>query len=165
MTRRAFIRLNRGFAAIGIAGGKTPQNLGTLWRAAALYETAFVFTVGKRYPPTQACDTTKTWAHTPLFHFVDLDDLVAHLPESTPLIGVELTDDAIPLDRYPHPVRACYLLGAEDRGLSSAQLARCHQTVQIETALPYSMNVSVAGSLILYDRHIKAKRCVLTDAG
>lgn len=163
MTRRSFVRANRGFFAIGIAGGKTPANLGTLWRSATLYEAAFVFTVGKRYPGDQSCDTTKTWAHTPLFHFSDVDDLIEHLPRSTPLVGVELTDSAIRLAGYSHPQRACYLLGAEDHGLSAAQLLRCHQVVQIETALPYSMNVSVAGSLILHDRHVKAKRSVLTD--
>ena len=162
MTRREFVRERRGYFAVGIVGSKTPENLGTLWRSATLYEAAFVFTVGKRYAQ-QASDTTKTWAHTPLLHFTDLDDLVEHLPHSCPLVAVELTDTAFPLSTYSHPQRCCYLLGAEDYGLNAKQLARCHQTVQIETALPYSMNVAVAGSLVLHDRHVKARTHVLTD--
>lgn len=164
MTRRAFCRASRGYFAVGIQGSKTPQNVGTLWRSATLFGAAFVFTVGKRYEGNQSCDTTLTWKHTPLLHFTDLDDLHAHLPRSCPLIGVELTDTAIPLADYSHMDRACYLLGAEDHGLSKEALMRCHQIVQIETALPYSMNVAVAGSLILHDRHVKARRSVLTEA-
>lgn len=145
----------RGFFAIGIEHGKTPQNLGTLWRTANLYDAAFVFTIGKRYAKKQSSDTMHTRLHTPMFHFGDVDDLVEHLPWSTPLVGVELDDTAIPLASYGHPVRACYLLGAEDHGLSRAALDRCHDLVVIESALPFSMNVAVAGSIICRDRHVR----------
>ena len=144
--------MSRGYFAVGICGGKTPENLGTLWRSASLYGAAFVFTVGKRYR-AQACDTPNTPRHTPLFHFSDLDDLVQHLPHGCPLVGVELADGSQPLSDYRHPERAAYLLGAEDNGLSAAQILRCHSLVQIEAARPYSMNVAVAGSIVLYDRH------------
>lgn len=147
--------MTRGYFAVGICGGKTPENLGTLWRSASLYGAAFVFTVGKRYQ-SQACDTPNTPRHTPLFHFTDLDDLRRHLPYRCPLVGVELVETSVPLGRYRHPERAAYLLGAEDKGLSASDLLRCHDLVQIETALPYSMNVAVAGSIVLRDRHVKA---------
>lgn len=154
-TRKSFLRGHRGYFAVGIAGGKTPANLGTLWRSASLYGAAFVFTVGKRHP-SQPSDTCNTPLHTPLFHFADLDDLVVHLPHSCPLVGVELDDRAHALGNYCHPQRAAYLLGSEDHGLSRAALDRCHQLVQIEAAQPWSMNVAVAGSIILHDRHVKA---------
>lgn len=146
--------MTRGYFAVGICGGKTPENLGTLWRSASLYGAAFVFTVGKRYT-AQASDTPNTPRHTPLFHFDDVEDLVAHLPFGCPLVGVEMADRARPLGRYGHPKRAAYLLGAEDTGLSAAQMLRCHDLVQIETVQPYSLNVAVAGSLVLHDRHVK----------
>jgi tRNA G18 (ribose-2'-O)-methylase SpoU len=156
MSRRSFAREHRGFFAIGICGNKTPDNLGTLWRHATLYGAAFVFTVGKRYPHAQPSDTTKTANHTPLFHFANVDDLIEHLPHSCPLVGVELTEASVPLSRYRHQMRGAYLLGAEDRGLTKDQLARCHELVQIESAQPWSMNVAVAGTLVMYDRHLKA---------
>jgi tRNA G18 (ribose-2'-O)-methylase SpoU len=141
----------RGYFGIGIVNGKTEANIGTLWRAAYLYEAAFVFTVGSRYK-RQASDTPNTPRHTPLFEFQTVDDLIRHLPYGCPLVGVELDPRAVPLGEFKHPERACYLLGAEDRGLSVQTLDRCHSLLQIPTPQPQSMNVSVAGSLVLHDR-------------
>jgi len=146
----------RGFFAIGVVHGKTPQNIGTLLRSAHLYEAAFVFTVGKRYD-RQASDTPATPRHTPLFNFTDVDDLHAHLPFGCPLVGIELDERSVPLSNFTHPERACYLLGAEDHGLTATDLDRCHHVVQIETARPQSMNVAVAGSLVLHDRFVSMK--------
>lgn len=151
-TRHDMARSGKGFFAIGICSGKTPQNLGTLWRQAFLYEAAFVFMVGARYQ-RQSSDTPNTARHIPLMHFRDIDDLHSHLPYSCPLVGVELDDRSIPLRSFNHPRVACYLLGAEDHGLAPVQRDSCHQLVQIESPLPWSMNVAVAGSLLLYDRY------------
>lgn len=143
---------NAGFFAIGIANGKTVENIGTLWRSAHLYGAAFVFTVGRRYKQ-QASDTMKTPNHIPLFHFESMDDLIEHLPLSCPLVGVELLGESKALSTYGHMPRAAYLLGAEDHGLSKEQIERCHEFVQIESARPQSMNVAVAGSIIMHHRH------------
>lgn len=64
----------RGYFGIGIINGKTPENLGTLWRSANLYGAAFIFTVGKRYK-RQSSDTPNTPRHIPLFEYQSLDDL------------------------------------------------------------------------------------------
>lgn len=161
MTRRSFARTGRGFHAVGIWRSKAEVNIGTLWRSALLYDAAFVFTIGRRYEK-QSSDTPGTPNHIPLFHFADLGDLIGHLPHSCPLVGVELDGRAVPLDRFVHPERACYLLGAEDHGLTAAAMDRCHHVVRIPSARPASMNVAVAGSLVLYDRHVKA---AVTRAG
>jgi tRNA G18 (ribose-2'-O)-methylase SpoU len=155
LSKMPLARRGRGFFAIGIYGSKTPENLGTLWRSASLYAAAFVFTVGKRYK-RQASDTMDTASHVPLFHYSDVDDLVAHLPHACPMVGVELDPRAIPLARFDHPQRGCYLLGAEDHGLSTLVIDRCHALVQVEAARPWSMNVASAGAVLLYDRYIKA---------
>jgi len=147
--------MSRGFFAIGIYGCKTETNVGTLWRSATLYGAAFVFTVGRRYQ-RQSTDTPKTPMHTPLFHFSTVDDLVEHLPWSTPLIGVELDQRSKPLSQHSNNWERCaYLLGAEDRGLPADVLDKCHSILQIETPKPQSLNVAVAGSIVLYDRHVK----------
>ena len=44
------------FFGIGIQNGKTPENLGVLWRTAQNLGASFIFTIGKRYA-NQACDT------------------------------------------------------------------------------------------------------------
>lgn len=151
----------RGYFGIGIVHGKTEANIGTLWRAAYLYDAAFVFTVGRRYK-RQASDTPNTPRHVPLFEFSAIDDLLAHLPYSCPLVGVELDPRAVPLSEFQHPERACYLLGAEDHGLPIATLDRCHALVQIETPQPQSMNVSVAGSLVLHSRYMSRRPAGVT---
>lgn len=148
--------MTRGYFGIGIVNGKTEHNIGTLWRAATLYEADFIFTVGTRYKK-QASDTPNTPRHTPLFEFADFDDLHAHLPYGCPLVGVEMDPRAKMLREFKHPERACYLLGAEDHGLTPDVLDRCHYLVQIATPHPASMNVAVAGSLVLDDRFAKTK--------
>lgn len=146
---------NRGFFAIGVYHAKTEANIGTLMRSAFLYQAAFVFTVGHRYEK-QASDTPNTTLHIPLFHFQTIDDLIEHLPNGAPLVGVELDPRGEKLPDYKHPERAVYLLGAEDRGLPQHVIDRCHSLVEIPTPEPQSMNVATAGTVMLYDRHAKA---------
>lgn len=139
----------RGFFAIGIVNNKTEANLGTLWRSADLFDAAFIFTVGRRYK-RQSSDTLKTPRHTPLFNFEDVADLRAHLPMGCRLVGVELDERARHLDGATHPVQACYLLGAEDHGLTKDAMSACHELVKLPGR--FSMNVAVAGSIVIYDR-------------
>lgn len=145
----------RGFFGIAVHHAKHEANIGTLWRSASSYGAAFVATVGARYE-RQASDTTKTWRHTPLVHYRDMDDLIEHLPHACPLVGVELDPRAESLTDYRHMDRALYLLGAEDHGLPVSVLDRCHQVVQIPSPQPWSLNVAVAGSLLMHDRFVKA---------
>ncbi len=148
---------SRGYFGIAVWNPKHEINVGTLWRHAFLYDAAFVGTVGRRYN-RQASDTPGTANHIPLVNYRDLDDLVAHLPYSCPVIGVELAGNAVSLPKFSHPQRALYLLGAEDHGLPPSILAQCHHVVQIPGARDWSMNVSVAGSIVMYDRFVKSER-------
>lgn len=144
--------MTRGYFGVAVYRPKTANNVGSLWRSANLYGAAFLGTVGRRYQ-RQASDTMRSPSSTPLIHYSDLDDLIEHLPHSCPLVGVELDPRAVELPRFAHPDRALYLLGAEDDGLPPAVLDRCHFLVSIPTALPQSMNVACAGSVLLAHRH------------
>lgn len=142
--------MERGYFGIGVWHPKTDVNVGTLWRSASSFGAAFIFTVGRRYKE-QASDTGKSRLHTPLFHFDELDDLLAHLPHACPLVGLEEDDRSRDLRAFTHPERACYLLGAEDHGLPSSVMDACHHVLQIEGA-SMCLNVAVAGSIVLWDR-------------
>lgn len=144
---------NRGYFSVGIHHPKFECNQGTLWRSAFAFGAAFIFTVGRRFTH-QASDTPKSWMSVPMFNFPTLDDLVGHLPHGCPLVGVELDEKARPLDRFVHPARCCYLLGAEDHGLPPDVLGRCHLLVQVP-GLRTCLNVATAGSLVMYDRSIQ----------
>lgn len=71
------------------------------------------------------------------------------------LVGVELTGEARPLEKFKHPRRCVYLLGAEDHGLSNAAIEKAHYLVKFRSTL--SLNVSVAGSIVMYDRGLKTE--------
>ena len=143
------------YFAIGIWHPKTENNVGTLWRSATIYGAAFIFTIGARYRK-QASDTATTWATIPLFHFETIQDMIAHLPYSCPLVGVELDATATPIERYRHMDRCAYLLGAEDHGLSPDVIAMCHQTVQLPGH--FSLNVACAGTVIMHERWRSGRR-------
>lgn len=146
---------NRGYFGIGIFHGKTEANVGTLWRSASILGADFIFTIGRRYRH-QSSDTMKTPRHIPLYHYTDYDDFFRHIPYNCPVVAVELTDHSIPLEEYKHPERCIYLLGAEDNGLPENILVRCQDTVQLIG--DYCMNVATAGSIVMYDRVIKARK-------
>lgn len=140
---------NRGYFGIGVFHGKTQENIGTLWRSANIFGADFIFTIGKRYSG-QCTDTMKTPRHIPLFNFTDWDDFMAHIPYDCPVVAVELDEDSIPIKHYVHPERCIYLLGAEDHGIPQEVLKRCREIVQLPGDA--CMNVSVAGSIVMYDR-------------
>lgn len=141
----------RGYFGVAVFRPKTAVNVGSLWRTADLYGAAFLGTVAHRYK-TQGSDTLHSPQHTPLVHYGDIDDLIAHLPHGCPLVGVELDPRAESLDGFTHPERALYLLGAEDDGLPPAVLDRCHKLLTIPCPTPRSMNVAVAGSIVVAHR-------------
>lgn len=166
MTRKSMIRDIRrqpGFFGIAAYNPKHEVNVGTLWRTAMIYQAGLIGTVGIRRYQAQASDTPRTPNHIPLQHYRDVDDLIEHLPYGCPLIGVELDDRAVPLTSFQHPRNAFYLLGAEDHGLPAKVLDRCHHVVQIPTPAAFSMNVAVAGSILMYDRAAKAERATRVE--
>lgn len=68
------------------------------------------------------------------------------------MVGVELTEDAVDLPTFRHPQSAAYVLGPERGSLSPEMTARCDHVVKIPTK--FCINVSLAGALVMYDRHI-----------
>ncbi|PCI11440.1 MAG: rRNA methyltransferase [Flavobacteriaceae bacterium] len=144
--------LEQGFFGIGIQNGKTPENLGVLWRSAQNLGASFIFTIGNRYAK-QACDTHKAVGAMPYFHYESFDDFFKNLPKGAMLVGVELDEKAVQLETFKHPRRCVYLLGAEDHGLSKIAIEKSHFLVKFKSEL--SLNVSVAGSIVMYDRQSK----------
>ena len=144
----------RGYFSIGIENGKTEINIGTLWRSADIFNASYIFTVGKRYKK-QSSDTMKTWRHTPLFSYADSNEMYKNIPYDCMLVGIEITDKAEPIKGFKHPERAVYVLGAEDHGLTTETIKRCHRIIQLPG--DRCMNVSVAGSIVMYDRYTKGE--------
>lgn len=133
---------------------KNSINIGTLWRTANIFNADYIFTVGRRYKG-QASDTMKTPRCIPLFHYLTFDDFKKNLPLGCLLIAIEMKPKAVWLKDFIHPKQACYLLGAEDTGIPDEILKQCHKVVQLGGE--YCMNVSTAGSIVIYDRVMTKK--------
>ena len=138
-----------GFFGIGCINMKNGLNYGTLFRTAQIFEADFIFLIGKRFKP-QSSDTMKSYRHIPLFEYESFDEFNAHRPYSCELIAIELDERAKTLKDFVHPKQACYLLGAEDNGIPKEVLQKCQRIVRLPGER--SLNVSVAGSIVLYDR-------------
>lgn len=145
--------LKQGFFGIGIQNGKTPENLGVLWRSAQNLGASYIFTIGNRYAK-QACDTHKAVGAMPYFHYNTFAEFYTNLPKGAMLVGVELDKRAVSLEFFEHPKRCVYLLGAEDNGLSKEAIKKSHFLIKFKSTL--SLNVSVAGSIVMYDRQLKS---------
>ena len=139
----------KGFFGIGIENGQGTRNVGTIWRSAQIMGANFMFTIGGRYNRMKT-DTMAGYRTIPMFEFDTLDEFYRALPKESKLIGVELDERSVPIAEFKHPKRAVYLLGSEGLGLSQEAMALCHQIVQLPGT--HCMNVSVTGSLIIYDR-------------
>ena len=146
----------KGYFGIGVEGISKAVNVGTLFRTAHAFGASFVFTVRAQYNRREGgqADTSDTPRSVPTHHFAGLEDF--RLPLGCRLVGVEITDDAIELPSFRHPRQAAYILGAEREGLSADLQSRCDYVVKIPTA--FSVNLGVAGALIMYDRLISLGR-------
>jgi tRNA G18 (ribose-2'-O)-methylase SpoU len=140
----------RGYFAIGAERMSKSLNLGNLMRSAHAFGAAFTFTVGATYHALEAhADTSKGSLHLPHYNWERVDQLV--LPEGCKVVGIELTETAIDLPRFTHPMRAAYVLGPEKGILSETMLARCDHVVKIP--MRFCINVAMAGAIVMYDRY------------
>lgn len=146
----------RGYFAIGVERISKPGNVGNLMRSAHAFGASFFFAIDPEpdLRETRLVDTSGATLHLPLY----IHDRVADftLPKDCALVGVELTDEAIPLPSFRHPLRAAYVLGPERASLSPALLERCDFVVKIP--MSFCINVGVAGALVMYDRMISLGR-------
>jgi tRNA G18 (ribose-2'-O)-methylase SpoU len=146
----------RGYFGIGVERISKPMNLGALLRTAHAFGASFAFTVAAAFAArdVRLSDTSDSADHLPLYEATTIGDL--KLPKGCTLVGVELTEDAVALPSFRHPLSAAYILGPERGSLSPEAQARCAHVVQIPTK--FCINVGLAGALVMYDRLISLSR-------
>ncbi|MBQ0711456.1 MAG: TrmH family RNA methyltransferase [Porticoccus sp.] len=105
--------MKNSYACIGLFNPKSPENVGSVMRAAGCYGVNSVFYTGTRYDHAKAfyTDTKKIYATLPLIGVKELKDTI---PLGCVPVAVELIDGAKPLTTYKHPARAFYIFGPED---------------------------------------------------
>ena len=143
------VNMGKGFFGIGVDHPKTEENLGTLVRSGKQFGASFIFTIGHRYKKEPSAVNLNS--KIPIFNFKDWKEFRSTIPD-VEIIGVDLTDVSEDLKVFKHPKSCIYLLGSEDNGLSKLALENCNKFVKIEGN--YSLNVAVAGSIIMYERYL-----------
>lgn len=105
--------LPRGYFGIGVEGISKPMNLGAVLRTAHAFNASFAFAINAAFDvrAVLASDTSVALNNMPVQLY---DDVAAFtLPLGCRLIGIEITEDAIDLPSFTHPLAAAYVLGAE----------------------------------------------------
>ncbi len=131
------------------------MNVGNLFRTANAFGASFLFTIDAAYSPTASkSDTSRADEQVPLYRYQTAPELA--LPKGCALIGIEISEDAVDLPSFRHPLRAAYVLGGERSSLEPALMARCDHVVKIPAR--FSLNVATAGAIVMYDRMISLGR-------
>lgn len=135
-------------AACGIS---KDHNVGSLVRTAHAAAAKEVFLVGQREWNHYAAKTAELY--TRVSHLPDCVELVAHLADTGfRMVAVELDPRAVTLFEAVYPERPCFVLGAERGGLPPEILDAADLIVQIpQWGLVPSLNLAVAGSIVIYD--------------
>lgn len=129
-----------------------PGNLGTLVRSACSFGCgAIVCSAGcaDPYNPKTVQASQGAVFHIPVVR-CDLAETIRELKKSRPVYGAALHHDSIPLQKLGVPERYGLVLGNEGQGIHEEILDLCTHVVHIEMDRFESLNVGVAGSILLY---------------
>jgi tRNA (guanosine-2'-O-)-methyltransferase len=142
--------------ALLLDGVQSPYNLGAIVRTAAAFGVEHLYLAGATASPAApgsrkvslGTERYLTWTGFPdgpeAARAAEADGLT--------VVGVELTDDATPIQDADLPTDLCLAIGHEDRGLSSSLLAVLEQVVYVpQVGRVGSLNVATAAAIALYE--------------
>jgi tRNA G18 (ribose-2'-O)-methylase SpoU len=150
----------RGLRPMAIAAWNITKehNVGSLVRTAHAVAAEEVVLVGEREWNVEAARTAELYTMV-----TQLSDAAAFRryreEKEWDLVAVELDPRAVNLFEAEYPSRPCFLLGAELGGIPADLLDEAELIVQIpQWGLVPSLNLAVAGSIVLYDFLAKLDR-------
>jgi tRNA G18 (ribose-2'-O)-methylase SpoU len=148
--------MDRGFFMIGVVQPRNTLNIGTLIRSSHVFGATAVFAVGAAFPvENEAAHGFDR--HVPVFHFDDVGQFDHAMPKNAEYVVIEMHEDACDLRTFVHPERGIYILGSEYMGVPAEYLALRRRThiVQVPARESVSLNVAIAGSIVMADRVMK----------
>ena len=150
----------RGLRPLAIAAWNITKehNVGSLVRTAHAAAAEEVVLVGEREWNMEAARTAELY--TTVTQLPDVEAFRNHLESRRwNLVAVELDQRAINVFDAEYPERPCFLLGAELGGVPHELLEESELVVQIpQWGLVPSLNLAIAGSIVLYDCLAKLHR-------
>lgn len=150
--------------SIGLLNPKSPDNVGSVLRAAGNYRVDSVFYSGDRYlralqrNPNTPNVSRKVSEHIPNTGVANLVDAVAG---NMHIVCVEFAENAIPLPEYQHPDNAFYIFGPEDGTITQEIIDKADAVVYIPTV--GCMNLAATVNVVLYDRLAKSSQALNHD--
>ncbi len=155
----------RGLRPLAIAAWNITKehNVGSLVRTAHAAAAQELILVGEREWNVEAAKTSELY--TTVTRVDGREAFLDHLAAMKwDLVAVDLDDRAVSLFEAEYPARPCFLLGAEVGGVPAELLDDAKMVVQIpQWGLVPSLNLAVAGSIVLYDFLGKLHRKSLLD--
>jgi tRNA (guanosine-2'-O-)-methyltransferase len=153
---RAWRRRAAGEVGLILDHVQSPFNVGAILRSAAAFKVGHLWLVGDTASPT---DTKAAKLALGSQRFVDWtwydtapEAAAAAREAGYRILGIELTDDAVPLDQVTVDEPVALVLGHEDRGLSPAALGTCDEVAFIpQLGRIGSLNVATAAAIALYE--------------
>ncbi len=140
-------------AHLAIINPKSPENMGSILRAAGCYQAQSIRYTGQRYARAKAffTDTKNAHLNIPVDQVANIiqPEKDKHLVK----VAVELVEGATPLPHFQHPANALYIFGPEDGSIEQSVIDQCDSVVYVPTV--GCMNLAATVNVLLYDRLAK----------
>jgi tRNA G18 (ribose-2'-O)-methylase SpoU len=127
------------------------KNFGDILRSAAAFGVIEVFVVGAK--KLSLFGNQGTQRYCKFTHFESLDNAKVELQKrGIRLVGIEITDQAIPIQSFPFVGPTCFMAGNEGSGMNEQQIAACDSFVFIPqySGATASLNVATATGIVLH---------------
>jgi tRNA G18 (ribose-2'-O)-methylase SpoU len=135
---------------VAIENWQHDLNIGSVVRTANAFNAAGVHIVGRRRWNRRGAMVTDQYLHVQ--HHPDADALAGWAAEQQlPVLGLDNTADAVPLEGYRLPRRCLLLFGQEGPGLSQQALAVCDTVLSIaQYGSTRSINAGAAAAIAMH---------------
>ena len=127
------------------------KNFGDILRSAAAFGVKEVFIVGAK--KLQLFGNQGTQRYCKFRYFDTLQEAKAELKSrGIALVGIEITDNAQPIDSHPFSGSTCFMSGNEGTGMNEQQLEACDSFVYIPqySGATASLNVATATGIVFH---------------
>jgi tRNA(Leu) C34 or U34 (ribose-2'-O)-methylase TrmL len=146
---------------LAIINPKSPQNMGSILRAAGCYQAQSIRYTGERYARAKAFQTDTKNVHLNI-KVSHVDEVInAITDENLSKVAVELVEGATPLPNFVHPEDALYIFGPEDGSIEQEVVDQCDHVVYVPTV--GCMNLAATVNVLLYDRLAKTTQMPEND--
>ena len=146
---------------LAIINPKSPENMGSILRAAGCYQAQSIRYTGERYARAKAFQTDTKNVHLDIkvSHF---DEIICKTTDKNlTKVAVELVEGAPPLPNFIHPETCLYIFGPEDGSIEQGIVDQCAHVVYLPTI--GCMNLAATVNVLLYDRLAKTTHMPVDD--